>query len=201
MTPGDHYYSRKPASPHRYHDFEVILRGKTYRFVTDSGVFSKERIDRGTRLLIQHMEIREGETVLDLGCGYGPIGVVAADMAYPGRVYLVDINERAVELSRVNIELNQIRNAEVRAGEGFAAGGDITFDVILSNPPIRAGKRVVYALVEEAALHLKRGGRLYMVARTRQGARSLSEEIERVFGNIEEAGKGGGYRVMKAIRQ
>ncbi len=198
MPNNEHYYSQTPSAPHKYNKIEAELRGTTYRFLTDAGVFSKERVDRGTRLLIKHMEIHEEDIVLDLGCGYGPIGIVAAGI---GRyVYLVDINERAVELSRINIELNNIKNAEALLGEGFAPVDDTRFDVIVSNPPIRAGKKVVYGLVQESATHLNPGGDLYMVARTKQGAQSLAKEIERVFGNIYEVGKGGGYRVMKATR-
>lgn len=201
MTSNEHYYSQNPTAAHKYKTLQITLRGKDYTFLTDAGVFSKDRVDRGTRLLIQHMEIAKGDTVLDLGCGYGPLGIVAADLAYEGRVYLVDINERAVELSKENLSLNGIHNAEVLQSNGFSAIDKMRFDVIISNPPIRAGKATIYQLMEDSLAHLKEGGRLYVVARTKQGARSLSKEIERLFGNVQEVGKGGGYRVIRALRQ
>ncbi|HHV61415.1 MAG TPA: class I SAM-dependent methyltransferase [Firmicutes bacterium] len=194
----EHYYSPKPAVPRREREIRCILRGREYLFVTDSGVFSKSRIDPGTELLIEAMTISPSDIVLDLGCGYGPIGIVAAGLAGNGRVYLVDVNERACELARGNIERNGVMNAEVRCGEGFSAVNGIVFDAILSNPPIRAGKAVVYGMVEEAAEHLRPGGRLWMVARTKQGARSLRVRIEEIFGNAREVEKGGGYRVICA---
>lgn len=201
MTSNEHYYSQNPTAAHKYKTLQITLRGKDYTFLTDAGVFSKDRVDRGTRLLIQHMEIAKGDTVLDLGCGYGPLGIVAADLAYEGRIYLVDVNERAVELSKENLSLNGIHNAEVLQSNGFSAIDNMRFDVIISNPPIRAGKATVYQLMEDSLAHLKEGGRLYVVARTKQGARSLSKEIERLFGNVQEVGKGGGYRVIRALRQ
>ncbi len=201
MTSNEHYYSQNPTAAHKYKTLQITLRGKDYTFLTDAGVFSKDRVDRGTRLLIQHMEIAKGDTVLDLGCGYGPLGIVAANLAYEGRIYLVDVNERAVELSKENLSLNGIHNAEVLQSNGFSAIDNMRFDVIISNPPIRAGKATVYQLMEDSLAHLKEGGRLYVVARTKQGARSLAKEIERLFGNVQEVGKGGGYRVMCALRQ
>ncbi|NPV54030.1 MAG: class I SAM-dependent methyltransferase [Firmicutes bacterium] len=192
----EHYYSREPAAPRREREIRCTLRGREYTFITDSGVFSKSRIDPGTELLIEAMTILPHDVVLDLGCGYGPIGIVAANLASHGRVYLVDVNERACELARRNIGRNGILNAEVRCGEGLSAVDGIEFDAILSNPPIRAGKAVVYGMIEEAREHLRPGGTMWMVARTKQGARSLRARIQEVFGNAREVEKGGGYRVI-----
>ncbi len=137
--------------------------------------------------------------MLDLGCGYGPIGIVAASMLSSGTVYMVDVNERACELAARNLQLNRIANGEVRCGYGFEPVRDMRFSAILSNPPIRAGKSVVYSLIEQAACHLDPGGSLLVVARTRQGAKSMLRKIGEVFSEAEEVARGGGYRVMRGV--
>ena len=174
--------------------------GRELVFETDAGVFSKDRVDRGTRELIKAITFDDGESFLDLGCGWGPVGIVAA-LSLPSReVWMVDVNERACELARANAQANGVRNAVVICGDGLAAVEGRQFDVIAANPPIRAGKSVVYRLVEEARDHLNPGGRFYAVARTKQGAGSLREFIHTVFGNSDEPEIGGGYRVIRATR-
>lgn len=196
----EHYFSAQPQAARRPRTVTVALRGREYVFVTDAGVFSRGRVDKGTRLLIEHLPLPAAGPVLDLGCGYGPVGVVVAAESPAARVLMVDVNERAVELARANLRRNGIDNAEAVAGDGFAAAGGRRFSLIASNPPIRAGKRVVYAWVEEARRRLLPGGRLVMVARTSQGAKSLARKMEEVFGNVSELAKGSGYRVLQAVR-
>lgn len=197
----EHYFTAKPSSKTSPRELKAVLRGESFRFRTDAGVFSRGRIDPGTRLLAESFAVEPDATVLDLGCGYGPLGIVAARLTPRGRVYMVEINERAAALARENLRLNGITNAEVRVGDGFAPVADLSFDLILMNPPLRAGKRVVYPLVEEAFRHLRRGGSLYLVVRTRQGAGSLKEHLRSVFGNGEDVERGGGYRVLRAVRE
>lgn len=167
--------------------------------MTDAGVFARGRLDRGTRLLIDAVDVSEGAVVLDLGCGYGPIGIAAALACPTCRVYMVDVNERACELARRNASQNGVTNVEVRCGAGFRPVEGMRFDLVLSNPPIRAGKRVLFELVEEAARHLEPGGRLVMVAQTKQGAKSLLRKLGQVFPTAREVEKGGGYRVIEGI--
>ncbi|HHY98440.1 MAG TPA: class I SAM-dependent methyltransferase [Firmicutes bacterium] len=194
----DHYFSERPEAPHREKLIFARLRGSDYRFWTDSSVFSRERVDRGTRLLIDAMEIPPDATILDLGCGYGPVGIVAARLAPQGVVYMVDINERAIWLSRRNAQENNVRNVVVLQGEGFVPVKDLEFDVILTNPPIRAGRKVLIKLFEGARDHLGQGGTFWMVARTKQGVLTLASEMERIFGNADEVERGGGYRVIRS---
>ncbi len=167
--------------------------------MTDAGVFARGKLDRGTRLLIEAVDIPEGSVVLDLGCGYGPIGIAAAVLCPTCRVYMIDVNERACGLTRRNATLNGAANVEVRCGAGFQPVKGMKFDLVLSNPPIRAGKRVLFGIIEEAAQHLKPGGRLVLVAQTKQGAKSLLRKLAEVFPTAREVEKGGGYRVMEGV--
>lgn len=199
--PSDHYFSENPAaSGGRPYTIETDLRGLTLKLATEAGVFSRERVDRGTRLLIKHLHVEPTDRVLDLGCGYGVVGVVAALLAPNGHVTLVDINRRAVDLARRNLRLNAVANAEVHHGDGFAPVYGRSFDLIALNPPIRAGLRLVHRLIEEAKEHLSSGGRFYLVGRTKQGVIRMAEKISEVFGATEEVAKGGGYRLYLARR-
>ncbi|MGE5577649.1 MAG: class I SAM-dependent methyltransferase [Syntrophothermus sp.] len=197
----EHYFSGQPQAAHDLRQVKAVLRGKSYVFTTDAGVFSKGRIDPGTRLLAEAMEIQPGDMVLDMGCGYGPLGVVAGNLAAKGQVLMVDVNQRAVELARRNLQQNGVTNAQALVGDGFAAVEGLSFDVILMNPPIRAGKAVVYALIRQAKDHLKEGGRFYVVVQTKQGAKSMKREIEEQFGNAGDIEREGGYRVILARKE
>lgn len=169
--------------------------------MTDAGVFSKGKLDRGTRLLVEAMDVPEGSLVLDLGCGYGPIGIAAALLCPTCRVCMTDVNERACELARRNAVLNGATNTRVVCGAGFSPVQDLKFDLILSNPPIRAGKQVLFEIIEGAAMHLNPGGRLVLVAQTKQGARSLLRKLAEVFPVARVVDKGGGYRVMEGVME
>jgi len=197
----EHYFTAKPGAEHRPFEFQADLRGKTYRFQSDAGVFSKGEVDFGTRLLIDCLELRPGQVVLDLGCGYGPIGMVAADLVGPaGQVYMVDVNERAVELARRNLAANGIKNAQVLVSHGLAALQGLSFDWVLSNPPIRAGKKVVYPLLAEAYQALKPAGCLLVVIRTKQGAKSLQAYLEGLAGSCDTVDMKGGFRVLRCCK-
>jgi 16S rRNA (guanine1207-N2)-methyltransferase len=195
----EHYFSARPQVASARREWTAALRGATYTFVTDRGVFSWEHIDRGTRLLIETMAFAPEATVLDWGCGYGPLGLVAARLAPQGRATLLDVNERAVELARENARRNGIANVDCVVGDGFAAVAGQRFDVILSNPPLRAGKGVVQRLVDEAPAHLKPGGSLWLVARTQQGAKGLLRSLEQAFDTAETVARGGGFRVLRGV--
>ncbi|MDF2657229.1 MAG: rRNA methyltransferase [Paenibacillus sp.] len=196
----DHYYSRKPTAASDRHTIQCELRGRKFVFVTDAGVFSKEGIDFGSRLLIDTMDIALTDEVLDVGCGYGPIGLSAAALAEQGRVTMVDINERAVELAKENAARNGIGNADIVQGDLFEAVQGRTFTKILSNPPIRAGKQVVHRIFEEAYHHLTEGGQLWIVIQKKQGAPSALAKLESLFENVREADKDKGYRIYCATK-
>ncbi|HOP74282.1 MAG TPA: methyltransferase [Bacillota bacterium] len=198
----EHYYTAQPLSKHKPGQFKITLRGVELEFHTDAGVFSKSRIDTGTKLLIDGLRLTpEIQTVLDLGCGYGPIGLTVASLLPKATVYMGDINERAVELARMNARLNGLTNVEIRAGEGFTPFAGLTFDLIVTNPPIRAGKQVIYGMVDAAPTFLNDNGWFVAVVATKQGAKSFERKLEEVFGNVDEWEKGSGFRVIAAQKR
>lgn len=198
----DHYYSNKPQSASRRQDFDAMLRGFNLRLTSDAGVFSRDGVDYGSRVLIEHMEIPQDASVLDVGCGYGPIGLTAARLAPQGHVTLIDINERAVELARFNAKANGIHNVSIAQSDLFEAVDGETFDVILTNPPIRAGKVVVHNLLTDSWKHLNPGGATWVVIQKKQGAPSAKMKLEELYGeeNVLEVGKDKGFRLYRCNR-
>lgn len=193
----EHYYSAQPSSKHQLIQFEATLRGERLKFDSDAGVFSKHRVDTGTRVLIEAVRLDPPvERVLDLGCGYGPIGLTIARLLPTAKVYLGDINQRAVELASANAALNGISNVEIRCGEGFAPFAGLRFGLIVTNPPIRAGKGVIYGLVDVAPDYLDPGGWFVAVVATKQGAKSFEKKMAEIFGKVDEWEKGSGFRVI-----
>ncbi len=197
----EHYFSRRPDADHDRVRFEAALRDKTYAFYGDAGVFSKRGVDFGSRLLIEKMVIPAHAEVLDVGCGYGPIGIAAADLAVNGRCTLIDINERAVQLAKENVKENRIRNAEVLQSDLFEKIADRRFTHILTNPPIRAGKQIVHRIFEQAADHLESGGELWVVIQKKQGAPSALAKLQSIYAIVEEEAKDKGYRIYKAVKE
>lgn len=196
----EHYYTSRPNAAHEEAVFTATLRGQAFTFVTDSAVFSRERVDFGSALLIEAMQIDPADTVLDLGCGYGPIGTTAAKLATEGRVFMVDVNERAAGLARRNLAENGVTNAEVRVGDGLAPVQGIAFDKVLTNPPIRAGKQTIYRMIDDAYQALKPGGAIYVVIQTKQGAPSMKKKLAEVFGDVEDVEREAGYHVFRATK-
>ncbi|WP_027092010.1 class I SAM-dependent methyltransferase [Cohnella thermotolerans] len=196
----EHYYSKKPQTASDRRTIEAELRGYRFRLTSDAGVFSRDGVDYGSRVLIGMMEFAEDAEVLDLGCGYGPIGLAAARLAPRGHVTMLDINERAVALARENAAANGIVNATVKQSDLYEAVAGRRFDVILSNPPIRAGKAVVHRILSEARDHLRPGGALWIVIQNKQGAPSAKAKLQEVFGEdaVAEIGKDKGYRIYRA---
>jgi len=196
----DHYYSKRPRAEHREYQFTTQLRGHDFRFITDAAVFSRERVDFGSALLIEALRLNESDTVLDIGCGYGPIGIVAARLAAQGKVYMVDVNERAVDLARRNLVENGIPNAEVHVSDGLEAVQGIQFDAVVINPPIRAGKVTIYRMLDEAHAALRPSGSIWVVIQTKQGAPSMKKKLKELFGNVKDVERESGYHVFRSIR-
>ncbi len=196
----NHYYSNKPDAAHNRQVHEAKLRDASMRFVTDNGVFSKTGVDYGSRVLINAMEIQSTDRILDVGCGYGPMGLAAAKLASAGHVTMIDINERAVELAKENAKLNGIWNVSILQSDLFQSVLDGEFDVILTNPPIRAGKETVHRIFEEGAKLLVSGGSMWVVIQKKQGAPSAKEKLEQIYSEVIEITKDKGYRIFRAIK-
>lgn len=197
----DHYYTQSPGAKHEQREYETVLRGQRLRFMTDSGVFSKTGVDYGTRVLVEALDINSDARVLDVGCGYGPIGISAAKLAPRGHVTMIDINERAVQLALNNAKRNGTDNVTVLQSDLFEQVRGQTFDVILTNPPIRAGKSVVNAIFEEGVGLLVPGGSMWVVIQKKQGAPSAEAKLESIFGNVEVVTKDKGYRILRAQKE
>lgn len=194
----DHYYSENPTTEHRISQIEYSLGDIDLRFTTDSGVFSKDKVDYGTNVLLTSLPPMEGK-ILDLGCGYGPIGITLARLNPNSEIVMIDINQRAVDLAKMNIEQNGINNAWALQGNGFE-NLEETFNAIISNPPIRTGKKVIYSLFEESARHLENGGSIYLVIQKKQGAKSAMDKLNEIYGNCQVINKKGGYWILHSVK-
>ncbi|MBQ1467043.1 MAG: class I SAM-dependent methyltransferase [Solobacterium sp.] len=194
-----HYFTDNRDLPSREKELRISFLGKEYTFVTDIGVFSKNELDEGSAILLEAVQSLDiSGSVLDLGCGYGPIGIITASMTPQCQVTMSDVNPRAVELAVKNCIHNGIQ-AQCQVSDGFEKI-DNSFDVILTNPPIRAGKRVIYRLFEDACAHLNKEGVLLVVIRRKQGAESALAKLQEIFGNGETILRKRGYWILKAVR-
>ncbi|GGI65117.1 class I SAM-dependent methyltransferase [Enterococcus alcedinis] len=198
----NHYYSKSPDTAHEYAHWDFELKGKLFHFTTDSNVFSKGTIDFGSRVLIDAFDatdLPEGP-LLDLGCGYGPIGL---SLAYDTKrvVEMVDVNERALELAQTNAKQNKIENVEIHASYIYETLNHSAYAGILSNPPIRAGKQVVHEILVNAADLLLPGGTLTIVIQKKQGAPSAQKKMLETFGNAEIILKDRGYYIIQSVKE
>ncbi len=164
-----------------------------------SGVFSKDRVDLGTLVLLESLSLPEKGDLLDIGCGYGVIGIVVAK-ARPGmRVTMAEVNPVAVRLVEENLERNCVTNAEVVRSDLYEGLTGRKFDMIVTNPPLAAGYKVVFPLIGGAREHLREGGYLQMVLR--KGVNAIPRKMGEVFGNVELVSKGSGYKVFRSVRR
>lgn len=200
FTLSNHYYSKQPEVASSKQQHEWGLRGFKLKLTTDAGVFSKTGVDYGSQVLINAMDFAPNASVLDVGCGYGPIGITAAKLAPEGHVTMIDINERAVELSKANAKRNGVDNVTVLQSDLYEAVQHMRFDCIISNPPIRAGKSTVHRIFEEGHALLNAGGSMWIVIQKKQGAPSAKAKLEELFDRVEEVTKDKGYRIFKAVK-
>ena len=199
----EQYFTKNPATEKEIFKFEWNVGKEVFYFYTSNSVFSKKGVDFGSMLLIETI-LNENEdfagSILDLGCGYGPLGIVAAKILKKSFVTMCDVNERALELSRMNAKENKVDDRiKVLASSAFENIKD-NYDIIMTNPPIRAGKDVVFSFYDGAYEHLNKEGRLYVVVQKKQGATSTKAKLENLFGNCETANKKSGYFIFRASK-
>ena len=193
-----HYFDENPQTAHNRKEISFRFSSVNYTFITDTNLFSKDKVDTGTQILLDAVaKCGTGKKVLDLGCGYGVVGVVL-NRTFGCETDACDVNRRAVECSVSNAQRN---NAKVRyiVSDGFAELTDKYDDIVL-NPPIRAGKAVIYRLFEESYEHLNEGGRLWIVIRKQHGAQSAQKKLEEIFRQVEFVDRDKGFHVYKSTR-
>jgi 16S rRNA (guanine1207-N2)-methyltransferase len=197
----EHYFASLPKSDAKLGLIRTTLRGKSFEFLTASSVFSKKRVDLGTRLLIEAMTLPETDAVLDVGCGYGAVGIAAAASNPRLHVIMTDVNARAVRLAKQNIELNKVSNAEVRCGYLYEPVEGLAFNCVLSNPPVSAGMETVKAIITEAPQVMADKSTFQMVIRSKIGAKTLPLVFNEIFGSCTVLARKSGYRVLIAEKQ
>lgn len=194
-----HYYSKENDSLKTNEKLIYVnIKEKVYSFTTDHGVFSKAGLDFGSRLLIENVISMNSESFLDLGCGYGPLGIIYKANNQKAKVTMTDVNDRAIKLTQKNASLNKVE-VEAFYSDGFSAITN-TFDLIITNPPIRAGKEVVYRIFTDAALFLRDKGSFIFVINQKQGAPSAIKKCESIYREVEVIAKKSGYYIIKCIK-
>ena len=191
----EHYYTSAPTSAHEERSFRAVFAGRVLAFDTDAGVFSKQHVDPGSELLCSALPDELAGDVLDMGCGWGAMTVLTLARFPKVNVTMADVNERALSLAVSNVEKNHMQ-ARAILSDGFEKI-EGTFDAVITNPPIRAGKAVIYEMFEDAKAHLKPGGMLVLVIRKQQGAPSALKFLKELYKNAEVIRRDGGYWVIR----
>ena len=191
-----HYFTNEENLKSEIEKVIAEINGIPFYFYTDNGVFSKGELDFGTELLLKNFKYDNpnNKTLLDIGCGCGPIGIYASHLGFT--VDMSDVNKRAIHLSKMSLK-EQNLNANVFESDAYK---NITnkYDYIVSNPPIRVGKEKLYEIVMKAKEHLKDGGSLWIVVRKQQGAESMVRDMKNVYKTVEVVAKKKGFFIIKA---
>ena len=197
----NHYFSEKPEIKSEKKRIKYTIQNKKFEFITDNGVFSKSKVDFGTDLMLNEflkknrgLEV-EKIKILDIGCGYGVVSVVLKSFYPEISITLSDVNERALELSEENLKKYDINDYHIIKSDAFEKITE-KFNVILSNPPIRAGKDIIFKIYSEAYEHLNESGEFYCVIQTKHGAKSTQKKLMEIFGNCDTVTINGGYRIF-----
>ncbi len=196
----DHYYSKTTNTPSEPKDFIFNFKGHTFKFKTDNGVFSKDYIDYGSFAMLNAFIPNDIDLpILDMGSGYGPIGIVVSKI-YNKKTIMCEINERAYNLSLENIKNNNA-NSEAFNSNLYEKVEGLEFSSIITNPPIRAGKDTVFSIYDGAYKHLAIGGELWVVIQKKQGAPSSKAHLIELFGNCDIINRDHGYYILKSIKK
>ena len=196
------YYAENPTSQHDEHVVDYRVNDIDLKFTTDAGVFSKMRVDYGSGVLIKKMPDVNfpSNNILDVGTGYGPLGLFAAKFWPTQTVEMVDVNQRGLDLAKKNAELNHIDNVAIFVSDVYSnIAPEKKYGLIVTNPPIRAGKTVVSNILSGAKSHLVGGGVLLVVIQKKQGEPSARKLLTKTFGNCTVLKRDKGYYVLQAV--
>ena len=206
-----HYFSEKQEVKSDRKIIKYEIENKKFEFVTDNGVFSKTKVDFGTDVMLKvflrgNMNKKNQKfDVLDIGCGYGVVTVIVKAFFENVKTMSSDVNERALELTTENLLKNEVvkdENDDFEVRKSFVFDNiSEKFDVILSNPPIRAGKQTIFQIYEQSFEHLNENGEFYCVIQTKHGAKSTQRKLEEVFGNCETLEINAGYRIFRSVKK
>ncbi|MDD6712068.1 MAG: class I SAM-dependent methyltransferase [Sharpea porci] len=175
------------------------FQGQHLTYTTDHGVFSRQRLDYGSRVLMDAIDIGNAKSMLDAGCGYGTMGIALKSVHEDLQVLMTDVNKRAITLAKENIKCNNLEGIDVIESDVYENVHD-RYDLVISNPPIRAGKKVVSAIISGSYDHLNEGGRLVIVIQKKQGAPSAKKLMEEIFGNATVIKKDKGYYILQSYK-
>lgn len=197
-----HYFTNDETLKSQRRLVKYSINGKDFELESDLGVFSKDKLDYGSEVLIKSLlPIDLGESMLDLGCGIGPIGLSLAYFKPSLHVVCSDVNTRALTLCEENAKKLALSQQVTCLQSDIYIEIEGKFHSIVSNPPIRAGKKVTYSIYEGALEHLDERGSLYIVIRKAQGAKSVKDYLEQLFGNVTVLDKSKGYYVLMATKE
>lgn len=198
----EQYFTENPTVDHDEHHVNYHLNGINLNLTTDAGVFSKNRVDYGSGVLIEQMLEQDlpGGNILDVGCGYGPIGLFAAKKWPDRQVDMVDVNERAMDLARRNAAANGAGNVNIFASDRYQEVSG-QYAMIVTNPPIRAGKAIWSSILAKAKDHLTDSGILLVVIQKKQGAPSAKKLMAASLGNCEILTRDKGYYILKSVKK
>ena len=194
----EYYYTSAPTSEHEERSFRAVFAGRVLAFDTDAGVFSKQHVDPGSELLCKALPDTLGTRVLDMGCGWGAMTIMTLARFPKAEITMADVNERALALAVSNVEKNHMQATAILSDGFEKVEGE--FDAVITNPPIRAGKSVIYKMFEDAKEHLVPGGALYLVIRKQQGAPSALKFLKELYGKAEVIERDGGYWIIECIK-
>ncbi len=199
MLAKEHYYVEKPECEYIEYEIRARIRGFDLTLKSASGVFSAKQIDKGSRLLAEKADLPKKGEILDLGCGYGVVGIIAALASPKTNVTLTDINERAIQLVTENLVINRVKNAVVLQSDMFS-NLDKKFDAILLNPPQTAGRELCIEMIKQSLKHLNKNGSLQIVVRRNKGGRPLFALMAELFSKTVLVAKKAGYWVYEGVR-
>lgn len=189
-----HYFTKSKTKKPRKYNITLDFGGHTISLVSSSGVFSKDHVDLGTLVLLESLVLPEEGEVLDMGCGYGALGIAVAKSRPKLKVTMVDVNPLAVKLARENIEINQVTNATALRSDLYSQLEGKKFDIIFSNPPLAAGYKTIFPMIEGAKFFLKESGCLVLVLR--KGTNAIPRKMKEVFNNVSLISRRSGYKVF-----